>query len=127
MKARSIHAFTQIPQPVRESFGFLEDIRSPIEYHFRPGSGCPAGKTADCMRNGAEIHVEYPKDGAFPETAFVSLRKLLAAKEIPEKKGAYPIRFRHSADFSREEYEVRITPEYAEISAADDDGLRRAI
>ena len=46
MKARSIQTFTQIPQPARESFGFLEDIRSPTAYHFRPGSGCPAGKTA---------------------------------------------------------------------------------
>ena len=127
MKARSIQTFTQIPQPARESFGFLEDIRSPTAYHFRPGSGCPAGKTADCLKSGVEIRVEYPEDGAFPETAFVSLRKLLAAKGIQEKKGAYPIRFRHSSDFSREEYEVRITPKYAEISAGDGDGLRRAI
>ena len=88
MKARSIQTFTQIPQPARESFGFLEDIRSPTAYHFRPGSGCPAGKTADCLKSGVEIRVEYPEDGAFPETAFVSLRKLLAAKGIQEKKGA---------------------------------------
>ena len=94
MNSEHIKAFSQIPQPPRESFGFIEDIKSPLEYHFRPGQGCDAGANADCMKNGAEIVIEYPASKDFPETAFMSLRRVLKAKKIVEKKGAYPLRFR---------------------------------
>ena len=87
MNSEHIKAFSQIPQPPRESFGFIEDIKSPLEYHFRPGQGCDAGVNADCMKNGAEIVIEYPALDDFPETAFMSLRRVLKAKNITEKNG----------------------------------------
>ena len=39
MNKEHIRQFSQIPQPPRESFGFIKDIESPLEYHFRPGRG----------------------------------------------------------------------------------------
>lgn len=127
MNSEHIKAFSQIPQPPRESFGFIEDIKSPLEYHFRPGQGCDAGANADCMKDGAEIVIEYPASKDFPETAFMSLRRVLKAKKIAEKKGAYPLRFRQVDSLGKEEYEVNAAPDGVTVSASDADGLRRAV
>lgn len=127
MKQENIDKFLQIPQPPRESFGFIEDIKSPLEYHFRKNGGCPAGATADCMKNGVEFRLEFPRSSRFPDTAFVSLRRVLKAKGIEEKQGGYLIRFIKAPAFAHEEYEVCTAPEGATVKAADSDGLRRAV
>ena len=111
----------------RESFGFLEDIKKPLEYHFRPGGGCDAGVCSECMKNGAEIRIEYPQTGDFPETALMSLRRVLKAKGIPEKQGGFPLRFEQDSALGQEEYEVVSGPDGVTVSAADSDGLRRAV
>ena len=127
MNPEHIKAFSQIPQPPRESFGFIEDIKSPLEYHFRKGRGCDAGDCAECMKNGAEIRIEYPLSEDFPETAFVSLRRVLKAKNIPEKAGTFPLVFRQDTQLGHEEYEITASPDAVTVSAADPDGLRRAV
>ncbi|MBQ6596933.1 MAG: hypothetical protein IJH79_05210 [Lentisphaeria bacterium] len=127
MNPEHIKAFSQIPQPPRESFGFIKDIESPLEYHFRPGRGCDAGVCAGCMKNGAEIRIEYPQTSDFPETAFMSLRRVLKAKNIPELAGTFPLTFRQDVSLGHEEYQVTASPEGVTVAAADPDGLRRAV
>ncbi|MBR4666544.1 MAG: hypothetical protein IKO93_21935, partial [Lentisphaeria bacterium] len=127
MNPEHIKAFSQIPQPPRESFGFIEDIKSPLEYHFRPGRGCDAGACTGCMKNGAEIRIEYPQTADFPETAFMSLRRVLKAKNIPEQAGTFPLVFRQDVALGHEEYQVTAKPDGVTVTAADPDGLRRAV
>ncbi len=129
MKSEAIQEFASIAQPQRESFGFIEDIRSPIEYRFRPGQGCPAGETAECMAGGAEIVLDcQEREGKpFPETAFVSLRRVLAAKGIEEKSGGYPLRFIWDDTLDHEEFALEITRDGTTVRASDADGLRRGV
>ena len=127
MNSEHIQKFSQIPQPPRESFGFIEDLKKPLEYHFHPGGGCNAGACMGCMEHGAEIRIEYPRTEDFPETAFDSLRRVLKAKNIPETKGAFPIYFRQNLSLGKEEYELSAAPDGITVSASDSDGLRRAV
>ena len=127
MNSKHIQDYSQIPQPPRESFGFIEDIRKPLEYHFHSGGGCDAGVMTDCMKGGAEIRIEYPRTEDFPETAFVSLRRVLKAKNIPETANGFPLCFRQDITLGKEEYEINAAPEGVAVAAADADGLRRAV
>ena len=53
MNKEDIKAFSQIPQPPHESMAFIDDLKSPLSYHFTKGTGCPAGEAQDCMKDGA--------------------------------------------------------------------------
>ena len=124
MERQHIEEFSKIPQPDRSEWRFLQELQEPLPYHFQTGSGCTPGVTADCMKNGAELFL----NGAdVPETALESLRRVLKAKGIAERKGAYPLRFRHDGTFGREEYEVTAASDGVTISAADPDGFRRGV
>lgn len=85
MDHRHIEEFSKIPQPERSEWRFLQDLRAPLPYHFQKGSGCAPGVTADCMACGADLVL----NGAdVPETALESLRRVLKAKGIAERKEA---------------------------------------
>lgn len=127
MNRKDIEAFSQIPQPPREAMTFIDDLRSAPVYLFPEGTGCPAGVTRECMRNGAELRVEYPAGEEILETAFLSLRRVLQAKGIPERPGAYPIRFQQDGSLQAEEYFVSATAESCVVKASDSAGMRRGI
>lgn len=127
MKKESIEKFIKIPQPPRDSFGFLEDIKKPLEYHFAPGLGCDAGVCAGCMSNGAEIIIDHPRNADFPATAFISLRRVLKAKNISERSGAYPLCFKYDGSLAKEEFAVNVSADGTMVRAADADGLRRGV
>lgn len=74
MKKESIEKFIKIPQPPRDSFGFLEDIKKPLEYHFAPGLGCDAGVCAGCMADGAEIIIDHPRNADSDRISTGSIR-----------------------------------------------------
>lgn len=114
--------FAKIPEPLRENMGFLTDIKKPMEYSPLQ-EGCNPGENYDCLKNGVEL------TGCFPgvETAFVSLQNVLQAKGIIEVKGGYPLRFLRDESFKHEEYKLTSNATGCEISAADADGMRRAI
>ena len=126
MRKDSIENFSKIPQPERRSFGFLEDIRTPSRHDFRSLRGCTAGCAENCLASGFELVNEIT---AFdlPQTALTSLRRLMKAKNIPEVKGAYPIRFVLSDYFEQEEYCVKTSAQGTVIHAGDCEGVRRAI
>ncbi|MBO7147096.1 MAG: hypothetical protein J6W81_05055 [Lentisphaeria bacterium] len=127
MDKQKIEAFSKIPQPPRESFGFIEDIKSPLQYNFQPGNGYDPGVNTDCMANGAEIKIEFPACKNMPETAFASLRTVLKAKGIEEKQGTYPLVFKQDLSLTKEEYRIVSTPDGVTVAAADCDGLRRGV
>lgn len=60
MNKEDIKAFSQIPQPPHESMAFIDDLKSPLSYHFTKGTGCPAGEAQDCMKDGAELQIRFP-------------------------------------------------------------------
>ena len=103
MNREDICAFAQIPQPSRKPPAFVDDLKRPLSCHFSRGTGCPVGAAQDCMKNGAELKIEFPDAEGLLETAYQSLRRVLTAKGVPEKTGGYPIIFRHDAAFGREE------------------------
>lgn len=124
MKKEHLESFAKIPQP---PFGFTEDLRQWSENHFSPGLGCDPGKMTGCLKNGAAIRVDFPQLEDFPETAFVSLRRVLAAKGIAENADGYPLAIEHDAALSHEEFRLKTGPDRAILTAADPDGLRRGI
>ena len=125
MDKNKIEAFAKIPQPPQSEWGFIDDIKSPLEYHFDDSRGCDAGVNSDCLANGIRIVSEF--GGTLPETAFVSLRRVLKAKGIEETENGYQVMIREVPEFSHEEYELITKPDSAVIRAKDTDGLRRAV
>ena len=122
MNLHHIEDFAKIPQPPREDWKFLDDLKRPMNYHFlNPGMETSRDM---CLLHGAELFLE---NAAVPQTAQESLRRLLSCNAIPERKGAYPIHFRKDPKLDREEYHVVVTPAEASISAADPEGFRRAV
>ena len=125
MEKTKIEAFAKIPQPPQSDWGFIEDIKSPLEYHFDDSRGCNAGGNSDCLNNGLKIITEF--SGTLPETAFVSLRRVIKAKGIAETENGYPLFIQDAPEFDHEEYELVTKPDSAVIRTKDTDGLRRAI
>ena len=125
MDKKKIEAFSQIPQPPQSEWGFIEDIKSPLAYHFDDSRGCDAGENKDCLKNG--IKIATAPSGIIPETAMVSLRRVLKAKQIPETDQGYPVQFETADDFEHEEFELVTNQASAVIRAKDTDGFRRGI
>ena len=105
MNREKIEAFSKIPQPPRESFGFIDDIKKPAQYHYQQGNGCDPAGNISCMENGVEIRIDFPEE-SIPETAFHSLRNVLKSKNIGEKTGSYPLYFFNDPTLGKEEYRV---------------------
>ena len=118
-----IDKIQNIPQPKLEEMGFMADLKKPLEVVFKKDSS-----KAGFLANGVRLEVLYPKAEQEVETAFTSLKRVFAAKEIPLSDfGAYPVRIKKDAWLAHEEYAVTVTEQVAEITAGDADGLRRAI
>ena len=125
MTADELKRFAEIPQIPHGDLGFLEDLKRPLEDHFKRGDGCYAGPTHDCLNNGFKL--QGISDGASREleTVWPSLRRLFAAKGVPETADGYPVRFTHDGSLGREEYGVDVAVGETVVTAADADGLRR--
>lgn len=123
MDRKLLDDFAKIPQPERETYGFVEDLKKPLDYCFRPGMGRDPGAARDCMLPGVEIRVDFPVDASFPGMAFQFLRWVLKAKNIGEKTGNYPLRFVRDGLLVREEYCLEASMDGVTL-AADGDGLR---
>ncbi len=103
--------------------GFIEDLKSPLKYIF--GEKASEKGFLSC---GVRMLVTYPNAETEVETAFESLRRVLAAKGVAVSEFApYTLYIKKDTGLAHEEYVVSITESEAEITAADADGLRRAI
>ena len=122
--AADIEAFSNIPQPPRESFGFIEDLKKPLEYHFKPGRGIDTGEMNGILANGVELISDFPETKDFPHTAFESLNRVLKAKNIPVAKGTFPVQFLFDETLEHAEYKLSCSKEKITLAAADSDGLR---
>lgn len=124
MNDEDIKRFAEIPQIPRAEMGFITDLQAPAGFHFRPGTGCCPGETENCLANGFRLPAG---NGDVPDTAGISLRRVLAAKGVRETPSGYPIRFVEDASFGHEEYQVAATARETVVTAADADGMRRGI
>ena len=102
MDKTKIESFAKIPQPPRSEWGFIDDIKSPLAYHFDDSRGCDAGENTDCLKNGINLVTAYT--GEIPKTAFMSLRRVLDAKEIEENDYGYPLTVLDAPEFEQEEF-----------------------
>ena len=125
MDKNKIEAFAKIPQVPQSDWGFIEDIKSPLEYHFQIGRGCDAAENTDCLANGLQIINDFG-DGV-PETAVDSLKIVLKAKDIKLADNSYPLQIIRNDSFEHEEFEVIAVKDKTVLTAADTDGLRRGI
>ena len=125
MDKNKIEAFAKIPQVPQTDWGFIEDIKSPLEYHFQTGRGCDAEENTDCLANGIEIINDFG-DGV-PETAIASLKIVLKAKDIRLAENSYPLQIVRNDSFEHEEFEITAAANKTVLAAADADGLRRGI
>lgn len=120
MERESLERYARISQPPRDALGFVEELRCPTEYHFRPDA-----VRGGIFGRGFRIEAKFvPEHSA---TAFASLRRLLAAAGSEENAQGYPIRVVGDPGLAHEEYRLTIAAHESVIAAADADGLRRGI
>jgi hypothetical protein len=127
MDKSAVDKLRSIPQPSRESIKFIEDLKSPLAYHFSSRTGCHADAGREFMKNGVTLKIEFPDETGLLETSYLSLRRVLTAKGIQEKNNAYPISFLKDLSLGQEAYSVKITSAFCILSAADMDGMRRGV
>ena len=125
MNKQHITDFSQIPQIPRDEWGFIEDIKSPLSYHFNDERGCDAKENADCFANG--ITFEFDKALTVPETALMSLDRVLEAKKIAKSPNGCKVSFKFAPDFEYEEFEIITSKDGTVLRAADSEGARRAV
>ena len=75
-----IEKLKTVPQPPMTEWRFLDDLKSPLEYHFPGGSKAPD----QFLAGGVDIQVEFSAAAESFATALWSLRRVLAAKGIAE-------------------------------------------
>jgi hypothetical protein len=122
-----VSALAEIPQPSSECGGFIADLSAPLGYCFKPGQGCPAGATVDCLKDGIDLLLALPPQWENVQTALDSLDRVLQAKGICHKAGTWPLRMSCDASLGREEFRLEISAAGALLQAADEDGLRRGV
>ena len=125
MDKQHIYDYSQIPQIPHEEWGFLEDIKSPLTYNFDDTRACYPKENTDCLANG--VCFEFDSSLEVPETALMSLDRVLAAKQISKKDNSYLVKFEYDSSFEFEEFEVITQKELTILKAADSEGIRRAI
>lgn len=122
MNLQHIEVFSRMPQPEYGVERFTKALKQPTPRHYLPANG-----GEECMAGGVKLIFLSEEWGHFPETAVESLRRVFAGKEIQETEKGYPITFVRNTSFAHEEYELTVTAESTQITAADGDGLRRGI
>ena len=115
MNRISLNEFAAVPQPPAGQEQFINSLKSAKAEYFSEKEKCP-GVTAS-----------FVNEEIAPETALVSLRRVLAAKGVEEKEGGLPIEFALVPAWEKEEFEVSISEKAVKISGADEDGLRRGV
>ena len=125
MDKKHIEDFAQIPQIPQEQWGFIEDIKSPLAYVFDDSRACDAGENTDCLADG--ITLVFDGKLTVPQTALLSLDRVLEAKKINKVSDAYKVFFEYTDDFDFEEFEIKSTSRSTVIRASDTEGARRAV
>lgn len=124
---REIDVFAAIPQIPRDKMGFINDLLSPRVYRFEEDSGYRKEKANNCLRNGYRLQNSFDGNSVNLESVGQSLRRVFAAKTIPEEECGYAIILLKNDSFQHEEYKVEVTAQKTVITASDDDGIRRGV
>jgi hypothetical protein len=125
MKREDIIKYGQIPQPAHEELQFVNDLARQEEFCFAQRYGyAPDADSPDLGKNVC-FDIQFPTGNL--DTAYASLRLILEAKGISEKPDGIRIRFMQDFSFGREEYRLKIGHNGIELTAADEEGMRRGI
>lgn len=127
MDMAKVTALAEISQPSEEQGGFVADLQAPLAYCFKSGQGCPARETQDCLKDGIDVLPEFPQGWADLQTALSSLERVLRAKGVMQRAGAWPVKMVCNASLGKEEFSLRTASDGAVLQASDADGMRRAV
>ncbi|MBQ6470761.1 MAG: hypothetical protein IJJ33_02140 [Victivallales bacterium] len=127
MNPKHIEEYSHIEQPFQGEPPLVADLKRPLEWSLSVGQGCPAQEMTNRLADGVALLLEYEDESGHLDTAYDSLRRLLAAKGIAVHSQCFPIRIRRDGSLMREEHTLAVRPEGIEITAADADGVRRAV
>jgi len=127
MNSKHLEEYSQVPQPFQGEPPLVADLKRPLEWELAKGQGCPAGEMANRLDNGVTLLLEYDDESGCLDTAYDSLRRLLAAKGIVVNSEGLPIRVRRDDTLAHEEHTLTVRPDGIEITASDADGVRRAV
>ena len=114
MNRTLLNEFAAVPQPPMGQEHFINALKSAMNEYFSDDEKCCG--TAVTF-SGADL---------VPETALASLRRVLKAKGVEENAQGLPVTFALNSSWEKEEFEVAAAENSVSITAADEDGLRRA-
>ena len=115
MNRNLLNEFAAIPQPPMGQELFINSLKQPKQEYFSEEEKCSG------------VRVTFVNEAVVPETALVSLRRVLTAKGVEEGCDGLQIRFALESSWEKEEFEVSASDDRVSITAADEDGLRRAV
>ena len=110
-----LNEYAAVPQPSQGQEMFIESLKAAAKEYFSEDEKCPG------------VALSFVNESAVPETAMISLRRVLAAKGIQESPQGKSVEFILVPDWEAEEFEVTASEEKVTLSAADREGLRRAV
>ena len=55
MDKKNIEEFAAIPQIPQSEWGFIDDIKSPLQYNFQAGRGCDPAENSNCMQKEIKL------------------------------------------------------------------------
>ncbi|MBE6386144.1 MAG: hypothetical protein E7048_10855 [Lentisphaerae bacterium] len=110
-----LNEYASIPQPAQGQELFIDSLKSAKQEYFSEDEKCSG------------VKVNLVNSALVPETALASLRRVLAAKNVEEDTQGIGIEFKVVSGWEQEEFEVAASAEGVTISAADADGMRRAV
>ncbi|MBR7140246.1 MAG: hypothetical protein IKD44_11975 [Lentisphaeria bacterium] len=110
-----LNEYAALPQPPLGQEQFINALKSAKREYFSDDEKCPG------------ISVEFVNGAIVPETALISLRRVLTAKGVTEAAGGIPVTFAFENSWEKEEFELEASDSGIKLTASDEDGLRRGV
>lgn len=115
MNRTLLNDFAAIPQPPAGQEHFINALKAEKREYF------------SCEEKCSGVSVVFSGADLVPETAMISLHRVLNAKNVSEKGEGIPVVFALEPSWEKEEFELSATEKEVRITASDADGMRRAV
>ncbi len=116
----------QPPQPSRDAWRFVEDLKSPFWTDITWENRKPDARHAD-LRKGIRLQTGFPDPRQRLETVYQDLRNFCKAGGIPFGDGGYLVRTEKDPSLKEEEFRVIVGKSSVRVTAGDTEGIRRGI
>lgn len=116
----------QPPQPSRESWHFVEALKSPFWTTIVWENNKPATGQVS-LRKGISLSPSFPDPKLRLETAYEDLRSFCTAGKLTYGKGGFPVRTVLDRALKEEEFIIKVSKASVQIAAGNVEGIRRGI